>query len=83
MSVMNLFLQALSVLGAGLILTAFYFLQRGRWASHGRTYLWANLLGALFLTVVAIADRRAGFIILESAWALVSLYGLWGHGRPA
>ncbi len=80
---MNVFLQALSVLGAGLILTAFYFLQRGRWTSHGLLYLWVNLLGAVFLTVVAINDRRAGFIILESAWALVSLHGLWGRRRPA
>ncbi len=80
---MNVFLQALSVLGAGLILTAFYFLQRGRWTSHGLPYLWVNLFGAVFLTVVAIHDRRAGFIILEIAWALVSLYGLRGARRHA
>ena len=80
---MNVFLQVISVAGAAMILVAFYFLQRGRWTSHGRVYLWANLLGALLLTVVAIHDRRAGFIILECSWALVSMFGLWGRGNPA
>ncbi|MCZ6916138.1 MAG: hypothetical protein O7I93_05120 [Gemmatimonadetes bacterium] len=79
---MNLFFQAVSVLGAGLVLVAFYFLQRGRWTSHGRRYLWVNLFGAFLLTIVAIEDRRAGFIILEGAWTVVSAYGLWGRVDP-
>lgn len=73
---MNLFLQALSAIGAALILLGFFCLQRGWWTSHGKLYLWANLLGALSLTVVAVYDRRIGFIVLEAAWTVVSLWGL-------
>ena len=73
---MNVFVQILSIAGAGLILLGFFCLQRGWWKSHGRLYLWANLIGALLLTVVAVHDRRAGFIVLETIWTLMSFRGL-------
>jgi hypothetical protein len=73
---MNVLVQILSLAGAGLILLAFLGLQRGWWKSHARPYLWANLVGAALLTVVAVHDRRAGFILLEAIWALVSVWGL-------
>jgi hypothetical protein len=73
---MNVLVQILSLGGAGLILLAFFSLQRGWWKSHGRLYLWANLVGASLLTIVAVYDRRAGFIVLEATWFLVTLWGL-------
>lgn len=73
---MNGFFQALSVFGAALILAAYVLLQRGRIRSTDWSYLLANLLGALALTVVAVNDRRLGFIILEAAWAATSLWGM-------
>ena len=80
---MNVLVQILSLGGAGLILLSFFSLQRGWWKSHGLLYLWANLIGALLLTVVAVYDRRAGFIVLETTWALVSVWGLVTRRYPA
>ena len=80
---MNVFVQILSRGGAGLILLSFFRLQLGWWKSHGLLYLWANLIGALLLTVVAVYDRRVGFIVLEIAWALVSSWGLVKRRYPA
>ena len=80
---MNVLVQILSLGGAGLILLSFFSLQRGWWKSHGLLYLWANLIGALLLTVVAVYDRRVGFIVLEIAWALVSSWGLVKRRYPA
>ena len=80
---MNVLVQIVSLGGAGLILVAFLCLQRGWWRSHGRQYLWANLVGAALLAVVALYDRRVGFIVLEATWALVSLWGLLRPPGPA
>ena len=77
---MNFYIQILSLLGAGMILVAFFLLQRGRWSSHHGLYLWANFLGAALLTAVAVWDRRAGFIVLEASWAVLSLWSLLGRG---
>ncbi len=69
---MSLVLQAVAILGAGLVLGAYVALQRSRWTSDGVGYLWSNFIGALMLTIVAVADRRLGFILLEAVWAAVS-----------
>lgn len=69
-------LQAISVLGALAILGAFAANQFGWVTPSQLSYAVANLVGAGILTVVAVVDRQAGFMILQSAWALVSLWGI-------
>ena len=59
-------IQGVSLLGAGLILVAFIALQQKAWRIDSRSYLWANLVGSLFLTVVAVWDRRIGFVLSTS-----------------
>ena len=71
-----MFNQLLSVVGAGLVLGAYIALQRRWLASDARVYNAMNFVGAVLLTWVAVADRRVGFIILEGAWALLSLPGM-------
>lgn len=80
---MNVLMQFVSLTGALLVLGAFYGLQRGWWSRHGRAYLWANLVGATLLLVVAAFDRRAGFVVLEGAWAAVALRSLMRPVAPA
>jgi hypothetical protein len=68
--------QAISLVGAVLVLSAYIALQR-RWLSgDDRLFNLLNFVGAGLLTWVAVIDRRIGFIILEGAWALLSLPGL-------
>jgi hypothetical protein len=76
---MELLIQAISLVGAVLILWAFVGLQRNRWRSDARGYLWANFAGSSLLTAVAAWDQRIGFVLLELVWALVSL---WSIVRP-
>ena len=73
---MNPWIQVVSLLGAGLVLAGFLALQKGWWRSHSPGYLWANFLGSFLLTGVAVWDRRAGFVLLEGAWAVISLGSL-------
>jgi hypothetical protein len=68
-------LQAMSLLGAFMVLGAYLALQRGWVAGDDRLFNVLNFVGAGMLTWVAVEDRRIGFIILEGAWALLSLPG--------
>jgi len=80
---MNAIVQVLSVAGAGLILLAFFGLQRRWWPSTHAGYLWFNLIGSLILAFVAIWDRRIGFVLLETAWAGVSAWSIVRRPSPS
>jgi hypothetical protein len=69
-------LQAISVVGALLILLAYAANQFGRADPSSLPYQVANFVGATILTVVAVIEVRLGFILLEGTWALVSLWGI-------
>ncbi len=69
--------QALSLLGAALVLGAFGLLNAGKLRPTDVSYSLINFVGAALLTWVAVVDRRAGFIILEASWALMSLIPLF------
>lgn len=68
--------QVASVVGAVCILSAYALLQAGRLDRASRTFNALNFVGSAILAWIAIVDRRLGFIILEVAWALLSLPGL-------
>lgn len=77
-----MFFQGISLVGAGLVLGAFLALQRHWWTSRSAPYLWANFVGALLLTLVAVVDRRLGFVLLEATWASVSLWSILKPPKP-
>lgn len=72
---MQLLDQLVSLVGAALILAAYVALQRNWLPRESRAYNALNLVGSALLTYVAVKDHRMGFIILEAAWALLSLPG--------
>ena len=73
--------QVLSLLGAALVLGAFGLLNAGKLRATDVSYGLINFVGAALLTWVAVADRRAGFIILEASWALMSLIPIFRRER--
>jgi len=79
-------LQVVSVLGALAILGAFAANLFGWISPSNLWYSVANFLGSAVLTVVAVADRQLGFLLLEGTWALVSLWGIFSvlrsRGEP-
>jgi len=80
---MQLFDQLVSRVGAALILVAYLALQRGWMPRESRLYNALNFVGSGLLTYVAVKDRRMGFIILEAAWALLSLPGMLRRTRAS
>lgn len=65
--------QILSLIGALLILFAYGANQTGRLGPGHRGYNLLNLAGSLLLFWVAVADWRWGFMLLEGAWAGISV----------
>jgi len=68
--------QVLSVVGALMVLTAYALIQSGIWRELDTGYLALNIIGSLLLGIVAIEDQRAGFILLEFAWAGLGFIGV-------
>jgi hypothetical protein len=72
-----MFYQAISLVGAALILVAYIGLQLGRFSSDNRLFNALNFVGSALLTWVAIVDWRIGFMVLETAWAILSIPGMF------
>ena len=75
--------QVIQVAGAALILTAYVAAQMERLDPQSHLYLGLNLVGSIILAVLAAIGAQWGFLLLEGAWAIVSLWGLTKPKRPA
>jgi len=73
--------QIPQLFGAALQLMAFGAGQVGWLAAKAAPYLILNVVGSVLLLIDAVGMMAWGFIILESAWLLISLFGLWQAGR--
>jgi hypothetical protein len=69
-------IQGISILGALAILIAYAANQFGWTDASNLRYQLANLLGSGILTVIAVIEVQFGFILLEGAWTLMSLWGI-------
>lgn len=71
-----MFYQIISLVGALMILSAYVALQKGRLGREHRSFNVLNFVGSALLAWVAVMDWRVGFILLETAWALLSIPGM-------
>jgi hypothetical protein len=75
--------QILSLIGAAMVLGAYLAFQVGWLERRHRSFHALNFAGSALLTFVAIPDGRLGLIIVEGAWALLSLPGTINPPRDA
>jgi hypothetical protein len=75
--------QILQIVGAVLILAAFAAAQLGRLDQRSYPYLLLNLVGSAILAVLAYQTQQWGFVLLETVWALVSLWGIYDRIRKS
>ena len=67
--------------GTLVILIAFAGLQMGKMRGDGALYQLMNLFGAAGILVSLLGAFNISVFVLESAWVLVSAYGLWRSWR--
>jgi hypothetical protein len=72
-------IQFVSVLGSLLVLVAYVASQFGWLSAKGLRYAFANIVGSGILAVVAALEAQWGFLLLEGAWASVSLVAVVRH----
>ena len=68
--------EVVSVSGAVLVLLAFAANQLKRLTPDMIAYQLLNLTGGTILCLAAIGVREPGLILMEGAWAVISLFGL-------
>ena len=69
--------------GVSMLLIAFVLNQREKLSEHSRTFLAMNLVGAALCATSAWLVKFYPFLVLETVWALVALWGLlrWSADR--
>src|SRR5215216_5690773 len=72
-------IQLVSVLGSLLVLVAYVASQFGWLSAKGVAYAFANIVGSGILAVIAALEAQWGFLLLEVAWASVSLVAVVRH----
>lgn len=66
-------------LGIACFLGAYFLMQQGRITHDGAWYLSLNLVGALLMMASLAIDWNLSAFVLEAAWALISIYGIYRH----
>lgn len=65
------------LVGSSIALIAFIMAQAGRIAATSAVYLALNVVGSGALVTSAIMEGQWGFVVLESVWGAVSVFGLF------
>jgi hypothetical protein len=76
MQPISTFIQVSSFAGALLILIGYAGAQFGWLSARRPSYNLVNAVGSIILGVIALRPFQLGFVILEFAWAAISLYAL-------
>ncbi|MGB4866345.1 MAG: hypothetical protein WBP38_10680 [Hyphomicrobium sp.] len=75
------FFDVLGIVGVVAVLAAFYSLQTKRAAFDDYSYLLLNTVGAFLIVLSLIQDFNLSAFLMEMAWVLISLYGLYQRWR--
>jgi hypothetical protein len=76
--------QLVQIVGALLVLAAFGAAQAGWMSVTSLSYLVLNAVGSAILCALGVINDQWGFVLLEGAWALITLWSLATRGgeRP-
>ena len=67
------------ILGAILVVGAYFLNQIGRLPSEGLTFPIVNMIGSSAIVWSLIYDFNAGAFVIEACWVLISMIGIIRH----
>ena len=70
------------IVGVTFTLVAYFLLQIDKISSTGRNYSVLNTVGAALILYSLYFNWNTPAVIMETAWFLISLYGLIRHYNP-
>jgi hypothetical protein len=73
----------IGIVGMLLFLAAYYLLQQDALSAHDPRYLWMNFTGSIAVLASLLWAWNLPSFLLESAWAIISAYGLIRLRRKA
>ena len=76
---MDLLADIVGNIGVVCFLSAYLLLQRGVVTHNQASYLLLNLAGALLLMFSLSIKWNLAAFLLEAAWAIISIYGIYKH----
>lgn len=79
---MDLLADGIGNIGVICFLSAYFLLQKGRIKHDSLIYLWLNLAGAMLLMASLLIHWNLSAFLLEAAWALISIYGIYKAIHP-
>ncbi len=62
--------------GVGMLLLAYLLIIIKVLKPGSKSYIWMNIIGAVFACLASVMIQYVPFIVLEGAWALVSILTL-------
>jgi hypothetical protein len=72
----------IGIVGVFILLTGYLLVQVGKLHGGDYTYSVLNLIGSLMVLYSVFYAWNISAFIIETAWALISLYGIWRrHAR--
>ncbi len=75
-AVIDILFNGIGVIGVGLILFAYFALERGDLKSDQLSYPVMNLVGAVLLLISLSHTPNIPSIIIELCWMAISIYGI-------
>ena len=71
----------LGIVGVGIIVVTYLFLQLGKLKSEHLSYSLMNAIGASLIVVTLLINFNLSALLMEVFWVLISLLGVYRHFR--
>jgi hypothetical protein len=71
----------LGIIGVGIIVVTYLFLQLGKLKSEALAYSLMNAIGASLIVVTLLINFNLSALLMEVFWVLISLLGVYRHFR--